>query len=155
MYEGPGLVIEGLAVVDVELALGFSAGVERDEEGVRIPAHEATAFPGAIFARDDMACVHQHRDFFQGRGDGDRAACAGVGSVGEIVVVGFSSREVDIDTFCAFSDDWFYEQTGGANVELIFEGEAGFVIGMDVVVRLEDWCTRDRGGVECCVPSWE
>lgn len=78
-----------------------------------------------------------------------------MGGVCKVVVVDFVGGKVDGNGFCAFCDDGFYQESGGAEVELVFEREAGFVGGMDVVMGLEDGRARDGGGVEGCIPSWE
>lgn len=85
-----------------------------------------------------MTRLHQDWDLVQGCGKGDGAACAFVDGVGEVVVVELVGWEVDGDGFGAFCDNGLYQEACGAQVELVFDCEGGFVGGVDVVVWLED-----------------
>lgn len=86
-----------------------------------------------------MTGLHEDWDFVQGCGEGDGAAGASVDGIGEVVVVDLVGWEVDGYGLCAFCDDWFHEQAGAAEIKLVFDGEGGFVGGVDVVVGSEHW----------------
>ncbi len=155
MDERAVLIVVAFAVVDVEFAGRGAVGAERDEEGVRIVAHEGAGATGAVFARDDVAGADEEGDLVERGGEGDGAAGAVVGGVGEVVVVDLVGGQVDGYGVGALGHDGFHEKAGGAEVELVFGCEGGFVGGVDVVVWAEDGGAGDGGGVECGVPCWE
>ena len=149
-----GLVVEGFAVVEVQVPLGVTGVVEHDREGQWVELHEPRAASWPVAAGGNMSCLHEQRDFVQGRRECDGLASADVGRVGEIVVVGFALWKVDINRFCALGDDGFCKQTCGAEVELVVERECSFVGWVDVVVGADDGSASGRGGVEGCIPCW-
>lgn len=153
---GPAsLVIETLAVVNIELTARFAVVVEGDEEGVWVPTHETAAAARAVLARDDVSTLQECRDLVERGGEGDGAAGANVARVGEVVVVGEAGREVDVYACGTLRHDGFDEQARVGEVELVFERETGFVCGVDEVVGAEDGHAGCVGGVEGGVEGWE
>ena len=152
----PVLIVITLAVVDIELAFCVRGlRIERDDESVGVIAHQAATATGAVFTGEDIPGAHEDGDAFQGSGESDGFACAFVRGVGEIIVEDFIGREIDRYGVCAFRDNGLHEQAGTAEVELVFDGEGGFVRGVDVVVRLEDWSAGYGCFMEGGVPGWE
>lgn len=150
-----GFVVEGLAVVEVEEAFCAAGVVEHDYQGEGVEFHEAAAAAGAVAAGEDVAGLHEQRNFIQGGGDGDRFAGAVVGGVVEVVVVCFARRKIDVDGVGGLGDNGFCKEAGGAEVQLVVEGEGGGVGGVDVVVGPDDGGAGGGGFVKGGVPGWQ
>jgi hypothetical protein len=152
MDKGAGLVVEGFAVVDVECSRGVAVFVQDDDEREGVVSPEAGGAAGTIAAGDDVAALHEKRDFVE-RGGHGVVAGARIGGVVEVVVVGLVVGDVDGDAVCAFFGHRLSEETGGADVELIVDGEASFIFGVNVEVGSDDGCTGGSCLVESSVPG--
>ena len=144
---------ERLAVVEIERAIRGAGVGEYDDEGERIPLHQAAALAGAVAAGDDMPTLHEEGDFGELRGDGMGFASAEDDAVVKVVEVFLTIGDVDVNAHDAFSGNRLDEETGGADIELVVKGEAFFIGRVDVVVWTDDGGACRGGFAEGSVPG--
>lgn len=102
-----------------------------------------------------MPGLHEEGDRVQWCGDGDGTPAAGVRFEGEVIIIGGRGGQVDIHRVGALGDDGFDQEARVGEVELVVEGEPGFVFGVDVIVRSHDGEAGCGRRVECRVPRWQ